>query len=363
MTDDGPGSLVEVNPLQPVLRLQDANASAVRIAYKSTSGDGQPTVVTGVVAVPPGAPPRDGWPVISFGHGLTGVTNICAPSLADDLWGWAWPVSVLISRGYMVAMSDYQGLGIQGSQHSLLDATALSNNMIDIVRAARRVTPDASTRWAAFGTGEGGLASWAAAERSGVYGGGLEMVGGVSLSPFADLSGLVDEAERGTLDPSQTVLYARMLQSVANTAPDFDLDLYRSGVAKDRWDTLIDCAPRDPEAAKNVLRQVRPADLRPRNPGVATELRLWLSKAALPQTPAPGGAPVLVIFASDDPLIPSVSTQRALGRACAKGDQIEIMRRVGDTNTNNDGAIKASISWLQSRFDGVPPLDVCVGSR
>ncbi|MBF6149281.1 hypothetical protein IU505_28590 [Nocardia nova] len=35
-------------------------------------------MVSGTVAVPAGAPPKDGWPVLSWAHGTTGYADTCA---------------------------------------------------------------------------------------------------------------------------------------------------------------------------------------------------------------------------------------------------------------------------------------------
>jgi len=105
-------------------------------------------------------------------------------------------MTVYLRRGFAIALSDYQGLGIDpGSsarQHSILDANSLGNSIIDAARAIHRAAPSTSTNWGALGAGEGGLAAWAAAERNGTYGAGMNMVGAVAVNPIADLAPLAD---------------------------------------------------------------------------------------------------------------------------------------------------------------------------
>jgi alpha-beta hydrolase superfamily lysophospholipase len=362
MTDDGPGSLVDAKPYTNSAVLQAANAAAVQVVYRSTSSTGEPTQVSGVVAVPAGKPPKDGWPVISFGHSLTGLDMKCAPSLAKELGGYSSAMVTLLNRGYVVVMSDFQGLGIKGSDHNATDWITLGNNMIDAVRAARRVSPDTSTKWAADGSGQGGLAAWAAAQRAREYGGGLNMVGAVALSPFSDLSPLVDVANKGALSAMQERLMMVLLQNAAQHTPGFDIDLYRSGFAKDNWPLLTDCAPTDPNAAQKVASQVKADDLRPRDDAAANALRDLLSASALPGNAPPAVAPVLVVYATDDTLVPQAGIARALKNACAKGDPVVVSKQIGDTSTTNYQIIQTSLSWLTNRFDGVKPTDVCVGA-
>ena len=81
MTDDGPGSLVSVQPLTGSEDLGQADATYMRVVYRSTSGiDGSPTEVSGAVAIPPGKPPEGGWPILAFGQGTKGILNKCASS-------------------------------------------------------------------------------------------------------------------------------------------------------------------------------------------------------------------------------------------------------------------------------------------
>jgi alpha-beta hydrolase superfamily lysophospholipase len=363
LTDDGPGSVIESKPLADHEFFDQISSTAVRIVYRSTTGlSGPPSQASAVIAVPPGPPPPGGWPILVFGHDVTGVANKCAPSLAPDLAGYASFIGVMLSRGYIVAMTDYQGLGIDGQPpHSLTDATTLGNNMVDAARATRRVTDTASTRWAAFGYGEGGTAAWAATDRAGSYGGGLELVGAAALAPLADLSSLATEAEDGKLPPEQFKLQMQVVEDLALTS-NLNRDDFRSGLAKDRWDLLIDCAPPDPAAIPDLYKQLRASDLQPSSPAAADQLRTALSNAALPlNTPTPPAAPLLVIYATDDPAVPISWVNGALRRACVAGAPIEIVTKVGDTQTTTDLTVQYSLDWLQNRFGGATLDSKCQG--
>ncbi len=174
--------------------------------------------------------------MLAVGHVLTGIIAPCAPSLADELGGYSAILQDIVSNGYAVAMSDYEGLGLEGLQHLPLQAATLGNNLIDSVRAARHILPTASTRWAAYGIGQGGLAAWAAADRASTYGAGLEMVGAVALSPFASMSGIADAAEQGTLAREQYYLYLAVVQSFANSPARLNVDDYTTPRVKENVD-------------------------------------------------------------------------------------------------------------------------------
>jgi alpha-beta hydrolase superfamily lysophospholipase len=358
MTGNGPGSLVDVTPLKNQSYFDQVDATAVRVVYRSTSGaDGQPIEVSGVVAVPAGSPPKGGWPIISFGHAVTGLSSACAPSLGDDVSGYAPIMAVLLSRGYVVTLSDYEGLGLVGGQHSVIDNTTLGNNVLDAVRAAKRVVPSASSRWAALGFGEGGQAAWAANERAGSYGGGLDLVGSVALAPLTDMAGLVDAAVAGTLVGDQYRLFAQILAGVALENPDFDLDAYRSDQARDRWSDLVNCGG-DPVAMANTVGAMKPADLRPADQAAADDLRRILARHNLPGVSALA-APLLVVYATDDPLVTRDLLIPGLQRACTRGEQVEIRPQIGAKSIESDQVLQSSLDWLQARFDGQRMGDIC----
>jgi alpha-beta hydrolase superfamily lysophospholipase len=364
MTDDGPGSLAEVKPVDTLDALNDADATTVRVIYRSTDDrNGKVTPVSAVIAVPPGPPPREGWPIVSVGHQITGLASFCGPTRAENLAGIAPFLAGLIGRGYIVVMSDYQGLGVDGGPvHSILDSATLANNLIDGVRAARRVAPGSSSdRWAAFGFGQGGLAAWAAAERTTTYGAGLNMVGAVAAAPFADLSDLADAAAGGTLTREQYRLLIMLLQSLADSPAGLDLDHYRFGLAKEKWDLLLNCAPRDAAEVGRIADQLGPDDLRPDSPAATDRLRQALRQVAISSGAATPSAPVLVAFGTSDPLVPASGTERAIHAACTRGEPISIIRSIGDSGTRYQ-VLEDALGWMRSRFDGVPVDDICVGS-
>jgi hypothetical protein len=360
LTDDGPGSLLEVTPLVDMPEFEKIEATGVRVIYRSTDAKGGATTVSGVVVVPPGKPPRGGWPIVSLGHDATGVRTDCAPSLAPGLGSYSAIMAAVAGRGYVVAMTDYQGLGVDGFRHPMLDSVALGNNMIDVVRAARHVLPSASNRWAAMGVGQGGLAAWGADEQAARYGTGLDLVGAVALSPLADLTGLADAAENGTLTPAQYRLQMLVVASLA-ISPDSKInpDDYFSDNAKDTFGYLTNCAVVNPLENLAAATRLVPGDLKPKTPSAAKQLHDFLQGFALP-TPSALSAPLLVEYATSDPFLPPEWIDRAVQTACGRGEQVQVVRRIGDLSVLNDIALYDAVAWLQGRFAGQHVTDACV---
>jgi pimeloyl-ACP methyl ester carboxylesterase len=356
LTNDGPGSLVSVEAMSGSEELEDINAVYVRVVYRSTSGiDGSPTEVSGVVAIPAGKPPKGGWPIISFGHGTTGVLTKCGPSLYGTLPGNGFMMQAMLMNGWAVAMTDYQGLGVEGYYHPFLDSRTFGYNMIDAARAARRVGSDLSNRWVAFGHSLGGMAAWAAADQAGMYGQGMDLLGSLAMAPSADMADLADDAWNGTLTSDQRVALVFVLQSLSWIHPDLDLDRYRSGWTAAHWDQLLDCLPPNLDDIMRVREQMKNEDLKPATPEDRDRLREMLAQMAVPQNRLT--TPLMVVYGTEDTLVDLSGFERPLARACAQGDHIQIEKKIGQGHSDLDSAF--GLPWLQDRLNGLPVPNSC----
>jgi pimeloyl-ACP methyl ester carboxylesterase len=342
----------------PVLdrRLTAATSVAARIVYGSTSGiTHEATEVTGTVFAPLGQPPEGGWPVIAFGHPTVGILPDCAPSASPTLMNLSSTILLLIKAGYVVAMSDFQGLGDARTYHPYLDATTAAYNLIDSVRAARKIVPNTSDRWLALGVSQGAQAAWAANELAGEYGAGLNLVGSVSLSPPMDISGFADMAAAGTLGKEQQPGYVAVVATFAKENPDLDLDAYRRGIVKEKWDQLLQCDFATSEERSKLLDDITPDDLRPATIEATDTLRNHLRESSLPRLPTT--APALVIYGGQDALIPSAWTDAALQKACELGDVVDINLQPDKGHSDID--VSSGITWVAGRFNGEPAPNSC----
>ncbi|KRD15353.1 lipase [Mycobacterium sp. Root265] len=355
----GPGALVSATRLPTIdRRLLRVTSVAARITYNSTSGvDGSSQVVSGSVFAPAGPPPEGGWPVIVFGHGTTGVLSDCAPSLSPTLLGAAEAVRALVTLGYVMVVPDYQGLGTIDSYHPYLDATTAGYNMVDAASAARKLVPDSSERWVAFGVSQGGQASWAANELIAGYGAqDTRLIGSVSVSPAADITGLADMAAEGILSPQQRIAMVLILSSLQNAHPGFKLDDYRRGLVEEKWDLLAGCSTDATEDRLAVAEQIPPEDLRPATPEALDTLRGYLNQmSGLPRAPA--SAPMFVVHGDADDVVPVAWTTEAVRRACEMGDTVASFIAGGRGHGDFDPIV--SLDWIMKRFDDAPADSTC----
>jgi len=163
-TPAAPGTLVRAEAsgdyaLPPGVR-------AIRILYHSRSSDDKDTLASGVVLLPYGTPPKQGWPVLAWSHGTSGVARACAPSLMRSLF-YDWEgLYEYVALGYAVVATDYAGLGTAG-RHAYLDLLSNATDVVNSVPAARAAVPELGRRWLVVGHSQGGLSSLGVAELQG----------------------------------------------------------------------------------------------------------------------------------------------------------------------------------------------------
>jgi len=126
-----PGTLVR----QEVIDGAPLGATAYRVLYRSTGLDNKPILVSGVVIVPPGDAPPGGRPIVAWAHPTSGIVPRCAPSLAIFLFEQIQGLRSFVRDGYVVAATDYPGLGTEGP-HPYLVGTSEARAVIDSVRVA-----------------------------------------------------------------------------------------------------------------------------------------------------------------------------------------------------------------------------------
>jgi pimeloyl-ACP methyl ester carboxylesterase len=357
-TDSHAGALNATETLQAIdPQLAAVTSLAARITYTSTSGiNDSDHQVTGAVFAPKGSPPPGGWPMVAFGHRATGIRSECAPSLSPTLMGDSATVAELVNAGFVVAVPDYQGLGLNTMYHPYLDSTTEGYNLIDSMSAIRKVVPDTSDKWFAVGVGQGGQAAWAANELVDNHSMGLNLIGAVSASPIADITGLADAAAAGGLTTDQKLTLISFLAALKNTyGDDVDLDDYRRGAAQENWDALLACGTDSSDERARFVGQISADDLRPRSPDAVARLRGFLQKIALPQGPT--AAPMLVMYGGRDPVIPREWTDQALNRACKMGDVIQI--EFQPNGGADDLSVPSTLGWLNDRLKEIPPVNDC----
>jgi hypothetical protein len=351
---DRPGTLLSAVPvanLDPSLIA--LGAQEWRVLYSSRSGlDNRPIVVSGMVIAPAGQSPAGGWPVIAWAHGTTGVADDCAPSSTSDLLGELPAVLPLLQQGFVIAATDYEGLGTPGP-HPYLVPTSEGRSVIDSVRAARSLVPDTSKRWAAFGASQGGQAVWAANELSRSWGEGLDFVGSAAAAPAADITGSTAFVPAG-LTPGARGLFPLVLYGLKQQHPELRYSDYLEGPALALTPQIgVTCATALKYAA------LPSADFTPKSEHALDRVEHWLAENALPQRRE--SAPMFVAQGTADTTVLPAWNDRAVSRACRIGDVVQYVHYVGAGHPALPAALPDIVQWLDSRFAGLPAPSNCAG--
>ena len=360
LTPYAPGDMIHWEP-ETDLGPKFVHLSAYRVMYRSDGFAGDPVAEVTMVFIPRGTPPSDGWPVVAWGHGTSGIGDSCAPSKYPSLYPDPWPqygneVARLVRQGYVVTAPDYEGLGTPGL-HSYLNTDAEAFAMIDAVRAARQIAQDVgiavSTEWAAVGHSQGGQAAVGAAELADTRAPELQMVGTVALAPAAMLKRTIEPM---AANPYYFPYIGYIAAGIGATHPGFDyanfvgpqmlpLSSYAEEWCFDTW-------------FPTIIQYLRPGVHRNLTPGWASDpdVREYFADSQIGTRLA--DAPILYLQGTVD-LLHMVS-RKQVHRMCAVGDVVAYTEYPG---LEHDPIVwkgwAETKNWLADRFAGTPPPNDC----
>ena len=337
-------------------------ASAWRILYTTTRGDGTPTVASGLVVAPGTATgdAREPADVVAWAHGTTGVTPGCAPSVLPDglAAGALFVQDDVLAQGWALVATDYAGLGTAGP-HAYLVGEPAAHDVLDAVRAARQLDDVAlSDRNVVWGHSQGGGAALWTGIAAPSYAPDVELLGVAALAPASNPSALLAHLP----DVSVGALFAAYLaEGYAATYPDVRFaDVVRPG-------------------ARTVVREMAHRCLADRGVVVSALTALLLDQPvwahADPFTGAfgdrlaqnvpsgPIAAPLLVAQGSADSIVVASSQDEYVAARCADGYPVDHRAYDGLDHVAlveaDSPLVPDLVAWTRDRFAGAPSTDTC----
>ena len=316
-----------------------------RVMYSSRSAGDQPIVVTGTVHVPAGAAPAGGWPTVTWGHGTTGTADQCAVSKSLNYASAAEP---MVDQGYVIASTDYEGLGTPGL-HPYLVGPSEGRGMLDIVRAAGQLPGVAlDGRFAAWGHSQGGHAAAFAHELAATWTPELHLVATVAIAPPAQMRVIIP-----AVAAMKNKTFAVM--DIAGTAaayPDVDLNklMTPDAIAKlDVLETGCSSAVGAAFAAGDPLLQ----------PGAAASPELLRRLDESEPGTVKADSPVLIVAGDQDTTVPPVLNAALKKSWCGIGQNTTRWLVPGATHVTVLGTAPRMIAWTVARFAGTPVTTGC----
>jgi hypothetical protein len=357
LTKGKPGTIIRSTPIAA-----PAGARAWKILYHSRAVDGHDIAVSGVVVAPTGKAPRDGRVVVTWAHGGGGQADSCAPSKQPDIASGAsgvrigYPRSLIpmlqtfLDAGYVVAATDYEGLGTPGL-HPMLVGESEGRGVLDAARAARGVKAAAAGSQAlVFGLSQGGHSALFAGELAASYAPELHVLGTAAVAPAGSVE--------------QTMPFLRNFNG-ANGSVVAIVEAFHA--AYPQFDPAAVLTPEALTQAPLVDQKCDFIETYPSSPDlvVAHNPLDIPAMAAILHTNAagnrPAGAPLLVVQGTADQLVPQFLTDAFVSKACAAGDTVDY--RLYPGATHGDPELTASsndiAAWFADRVSGAPATSTC----
>jgi hypothetical protein len=305
-----------------------AGSQGWRMIYVTEGVGGRLTYVGGEIYVPTAQAAGDRR-VALWNHPTAGNEDACAPSWGGDPSGTATSrervpaIAELLKRGYVVVMSDYQGLGTPGGS-SYMDGPLDAKASLDAVRAARNFGPArAGARFVDYGWSQGGQTTLWVASLGKAYAPELQLLGGVPIAPAVNTLGLTQ----------WDIKYPPMGAYLVTTAAGLNIshpDLRLRDILTPAGLELLATMANGCGAARQTVQSLKepvadPAALEPGKPCMS---------------------------------------RGVVGKMCAMGNRVDY-REVADRNhgTIVADARTAIPDWFDARFEGPPAADTCSSHR
>lgn len=335
------------------------NAITYRVLYLSTTKDGVPTAVSGMITVPDGPAPDGGRKILALDHGTVGVASNCAPSLREaGALGFLEGYTDFVAAGYIVAATDYQGLGTKGP-HPYAVGQSEGRNVLDIVRAAVNLPEgNASHDFGVWGHSQGGHASIFAAQLAASgYAPELRLIGVAAGAPAPDL---VDLFKANINAQIGKILIAMAMRSWAEVYADARLDQIvtpsaRPEIAKIATyclyskEGLLGAIP-STELLKLTFLSSPPWEVEP-----------WKTISA-ENTPGatPISAPMLITQGAIDTIVAPAITENFVRKVCGQGSTVDFKLYPGIGHLDGgQRAVPDVLAFFAARFAGQPPVNTC----
>jgi acetyl esterase/lipase len=349
----GAGRLLQAVPLAGA----PDGAIAYKIFYQSTGLRGEPITVSGMVIAPQGPVPPGGRPVVAWAHPTTGVVQRCAPSLARKRFQMIAGLRLMLARGYVVAATDYPGLGTP-EVHPYLVGESEGRSVLDSVRAARQLPNLAtSTTFAVWGHSQGGQAALFTGLLAQSYAPELRLVGVAAAAPATELATLMKADLKTSGGRNLTAMTLWSWKRVFNAPSEEVLDPAAVPVvdrlAGECIESIFDIFERRWTAKPLAQAFVRDEDFASKEP--------W-SSLMHENTPdaLPSHLPVFIAQGDADNLVLPNVTRHYVEKLCRNGSAVAY-DPVPNTGHGFVAfrASNAAVDWIADRFAGAPAPTNC----
>ncbi|MFG1794552.1 alpha/beta fold hydrolase [Nocardia sp. NPDC049149] len=352
-----PGTLIDAIPQADGWRGMSGGSV---VTYWMTGSDGTARQASGAMFVPSGTPPANGWPIIAFDHGTSGLGAGCGgqsdPSTAPDTHFHNEEDGImqhLLAQGFAVVAPDYLGLGLFNTgPHPYLELQTEATATIDLVRAARAARPELSKTWGVFGLSQGGQAALGAGHLQATYAPELDFRGTIAVDPASDIEKVLPAVGPdfpSFPDSDEFVGFSSMIMTgLRSTHPEVDFDQYLTPLGRAVLDDIATlCKPQIEARVHNIgLGQL--ISKRLSDSGLRAAYNSYLT------VPTSGyDAPILLLVNATDSTVPSPLHATLASEFAANGVDFQTVAGTG-THTQLDPQMWSSIDTFVARIQATP---------
>lgn len=381
-----PGDLIRTEPSHLALSVPGIGGSlpgnATRIMYRSNDSNDAPNAVTGTYIDPAadwtGPGPR---PLVVLAPGTQGQGDQCAPSkMLNNVITYTPPIGAmveyevlaaysLLSQGYGVVITDYEGLGTPGA-HTYVNRASEAHAVLDAARAAQqlentKISDDGPV--GLYGYSQGGGAAAAAAELAGTYSPDIDLVGTYAGAPPADLKQTLEQVD-GTI---LTGVVGYTLNGLLDSDPDLQSVIDEN--INDAGRAMLDLVANQC-VGETILTVGLHRTTEYTNTGEPMSVvldRLPKAQEILAEnkigerTP---NAPVLIQSGTSDDIVPHGQAVQLAGDWCGMGSTVQLSAANLPAIVPGSGAghlipdllgLGEAQNWMKDRFHGVPAPSNC----
>ncbi|MDQ1248097.1 MAG: hypothetical protein QG597_2469 [Actinomycetota bacterium] len=351
---DQPGVVIRSEPMPEVTL---ANGTAQRILYTSTNSDGVTIAVSGMVFLP--KDPARPAPVVAWAHPTLGQADKCAPSRAanplSDTQSW---LDAMLGRGWVVAATDYAGLGTPGPTSYLLGEQS-AQDLVNSVRAAKAVAQSVaqaqtSDEWVLWSHSQGGQAALWAAAKAPQIAPELSNLGVAAAAPAAELAEIMDAQWDKNV---AWVIGPEATQTFVDAYPQLDVLAPLSAVAREDLDALEEQCTLGQGLQAEVLTTFDQTFFST-NPSQDPAWKQIVAEQTPPVPPA--GVPVLLVQGTSDQVVLAPTNALLQTSWCAVGVNMTALwlGEVDHMKVAINGG-PTVVQWAADRFAGVPQTPTC----
>ena len=349
----GVGELIWQRKAKRLMQVEGAKSNTL-VLYTTATDRGKTAAVSGAVSVPKGKPPKEGWPVITFAHGTTGIADSCAPSRITAGSPMAGAVTYIdpqveewVKAGYAVVRTDYRGLGTPKEVHPYLIGEPAGRSVVDIVSAARDLGLKIGKKYLIAGHSQGGHAAlWAAGPDAQRFAPKLKLRGTVAYAPASHIAEQADLLPALTSPSTLSALVALIVRGAEAQSAQLNVPAFLSDQALAPYPT-IDQVCLDQLGQSDSYGGIPPSEMQRDGSDLSPLLDILRGNNPAVTTKAP----ILILQGTADSTVFPFTTDQLNQELVALGDQVTYSKYEGVDHVGITSAAEAeALAFMEKQL-------------